>query len=753
MVQTFLSFLNQISATYPLRFVLPVAAMVIIAAYYLLNRDSVKEWLGEKRLLFVRGFLMAPLFFLAVLAVENYRYTDYYRYDSYLNAYEFYHYYIGTKYAREVGYSEMYMASLVADSETGMKWKHKSGTITDLAIGKKVSSKKVLEDAETYKSRFTPERWEEFKKDIVWFKDRMVPARWGGVLRDKGYNGTPIWTMLVGGLLSNRVSTDNEQGMMMLALLDPLLILIAFSMVLWAFGPRTAFLMLVFLGTNYMMKYWHMKGAYLRTDWVMALVMTTCFLRKKHFVLAGALTGYAVVSRIFPAVLLFGIGARFFWLILDYCLMLLRKRYDGLQLKERPKGQQLTVKATIILFMVLLIWGTYAFITAVALPWMATPGRTISGFFNQIVSGEGGHSPFLQLFTFLSWALLSVLGGLATLRGLWRKEIDRRYFYFFVSFALIVAVLVGASFIYWKDTDYWAQYNAKIGRHNTDISTWRVGFKYIFMADFGENFSYLEKSFKDWQPVVRPAWYMEKHLEWWRIQFLVLLLSLVACRAIKDYRAFILGFVPLFFLVSPTYYYYIMLLVPFLFFAPRIDHGRYAIGVALMYVTGMVGFGFYELWKQNYATYYWLSVLVMTSMLYMLFLAMMETTTALMARKKQLALAGIPSDVEAEAVAEIVEISEETETEPEPAVAEAPLRIVPGLEPKEEDEAEAEAVAEDEAEAVPEAEAVAEPVTEAEVEDLAQAEEAPEASSDTPPEYALPEDDASDDIPLAPSAD
>ena len=62
MVQTFLAFLNQISANYPLHFFLPAAAMIIMACYYLLNRNSVKAWLGEKRLLFLRGFLLAALF-------------------------------------------------------------------------------------------------------------------------------------------------------------------------------------------------------------------------------------------------------------------------------------------------------------------------------------------------------------------------------------------------------------------------------------------------------------------------------------------------------------------------------------------------------------------------------------------------------------------------------------------------------------------------------------------------------------------
>ena len=40
MVQTFLAFLNQISANYPLHFFLPAAAMIIMAFYYLLNRKE-----------------------------------------------------------------------------------------------------------------------------------------------------------------------------------------------------------------------------------------------------------------------------------------------------------------------------------------------------------------------------------------------------------------------------------------------------------------------------------------------------------------------------------------------------------------------------------------------------------------------------------------------------------------------------------------------------------------------------------------
>ncbi len=621
----FTNFLRHFSSNFSLCYALPTAAIIIIGLYYLLRRSSVETLMGPRAARFARGFLLAPLLAAALLAAENYRATDYYRFESYLNAYEFYHYYIGTKYAREVGYTDMYAASLVADSETGMKWKHSSNTIRDLATGRHVNSKQALDNAEAIKAKFSPERWEEFKKDIVWFKGRLVQYRWDGILRDKGYNGTPVWSMLVGGLLSNRISTDSDAGMMFLALLDPLLILIAFFMVMWAFGPRTAFLMIVLLGTHYMMKWWHMKGAYLRTDWAMCLVMATCLIRKEHYATAGALTAYAFLSRIFPAVLLFGIGAKFFWSVLDLGMAELRVWHGRLEIWRRPLGARRTIYATALVFLVALVWGSYGLVSAVAVPFMGQGEYTVSAFFTQLVSGAYGYSPMLHLFTLAAWAVLGILLTIIALRGLWDGRLDRRCFYFMAAFALTAMLLIGASSLYWMGTDYLDQYQTKIGRHSEEISTWRVGYKYVFMADFGENFSFIEKPIKEWQPRVRSDWYRDQQETWWRVQFWILALTLLACAGLKGYRAYLVGFVPLFFLVAPTYYYYIMLLTPLLFFAPRLEHGRYAAGLCLMYITGMSGFWFYGIWKQDYGTYYWLSVQIMVMVLYMLFLAFSES--------------------------------------------------------------------------------------------------------------------------------
>ena len=608
-----------------LRFYLPTAAIMLVVLYYLLRRAPVQPLLGEYRRKAAYWILTGVLAVVGLLAVFNYVATDYYRFNSYLNAYEFYHYYIGTKYAREVGYTDMYAASLIADSETGMKWKDKSGTIRDLATGRHVNHKHFLERADEYKAKFTPERWEEFKKDIVWFKGRLVDYRWNGILRDKGYNGTPVWSMLVGTFLSNRISTDNEWGMMFLALLDPLLILITFLMVVWAFGPRTALLMIVLLGTHYMMKWWHMKGAYLRTDWAMCLVMSACLVRKNKFTAAGALTGYSALARLFPAVLIIGIAAKLFWNVMDLAVAQVRSLYRRAGMHRQPFEVRMLFKVTALVFLALFFWRTSALVYGVVIPWLGGEEPGLGTFFTMLVSGTGGYSPFLQAGIFVVWVVLGL--GLAALAvwGFWKKLLERRYFYFLAAFAVTTVGLLGLSHLFWHGTEYWNDYTTKITKHNTDISTWRVGYKYIFMADFGDDFSYIEKPIKSWQPRVRSEWYRDRQDEWWHTQILILLLTVFACMGLKDYRAYILGFVPLFYLISPTYYYYIMLLLPLLFFAPRIEQGRYALGLCLMYLTAMSGYWFYAVWKQDYGTYYWLSVQVLIMVLYMLVLAFMES--------------------------------------------------------------------------------------------------------------------------------
>ena len=673
MVQSYLSsfvgffFLNlsKLSEDLPNRlyYFLPLVAMGLIALYCLFGQKrliGLGGKVGEAIAGFARGLLLAALLVAALLAVGNYNNFGRFRYGSHLNAYEFYHYYMGSKYAREIGYTDLYNASLVADFETGMKYSGKQKKIRNLDIiqrpelGRYRTVQGVLDETDRIKGRFSDARWEEWVKDIRWFKSKLVTSRWNGILRDKGYNASPVWSMLVGGFLSNQVSTDNETGMLVLSLLDVILIAVTFGCVVWAFGPRAALFMIVLLGTQYMMKYSHMKGAYLRTDFAMCLVMAACLIKKDRYKTAGALTGYAILSRVFPAVFLFGLGAKLFWELVKMAA----KALDALMGRSAVGRARWRFLALLLLPHLLagavVTWALYL-----------VPDHYLSVF-------PLGWPPPWYAYVFLVFPLASVGLFLAScgLWGLWRRVMDVRQIQFLLSACATVAILVGASVGYWNGLDLWKDYAEKIGYHNNDISPWRVGFKYIFITRFPKEFelggaakklvkhtapvvfgseeavgpetpfAQLKRQsprpaatyktlLKEWAPYTRSVLYKENPKTWWAIQAAMLLFCLFAVRGLKDHMAFVFGFVPCFFLVAPTYYYYVMLAVPLLFFTVEMERPTRALGAVWLFLTAMAGYYFNSMWVQKFPTYFWLAFMLLLLVFYMMALAFREGRTRL----------------------------------------------------------------------------------------------------------------------------
>jgi hypothetical protein len=77
------------------------------------------------------------------------------------------------------------------------------------------------------KAGFTPERWEDWKRDVQMFRAALGP-QFKSLYIDHGFNPTPLWP-LVGGTLANLVPAGNRQGLLVLSLIDPLLLLAAFA--------------------------------------------------------------------------------------------------------------------------------------------------------------------------------------------------------------------------------------------------------------------------------------------------------------------------------------------------------------------------------------------------------------------------------------------------------------------------------------------------------------------------------------------
>lgn len=475
-------------------YLLPLVGIALVAARYL-------AW---RRLSVVaRGTLYAMLVVAALFSVLVYNNFFNYHYGGYVNAYEFFHYYLGSKYAREVGYFDLYRAALVADDETGRIYWPEDGRMTDLASYRLVPVTATLAEEAQVRSHFSDSRWNDFVDDVFYFKQHMAAAAWNRILRDHGYNATPAWTWLAGSL-TNRVPTSSAGGMLALALLDALLLAVAVGCIGWAFGWWPALLALIFLASSYLMAHVHMKGAFLRTDFVVSLVVAICLLRRGRAALAGALVGYSTMTRLFPAIFLLGPAV-----------------------------------------------------------------RAVSD-------------------------LVAARGALA--------RIDRRYARFFGGFALCVALLFAGSVLQAGGLEPWVDFARKISVHRALEHPWNVGLPSLLPADSALGRAALRT-----------------------IQLAAVVACVFAVRRLADHRALAFGFVPMFFLVSPTYYYYIVLLVPFVFLAEQIDRASGALGLTYMFLFGLAGHVFYQRWEQLPPTYYANSWLSLGLALYLLAIAWSES--------------------------------------------------------------------------------------------------------------------------------
>jgi hypothetical protein len=222
---------------------------------------------------------------------------------TWLHLHDVAHYYLGSKYFDELGYSDLYVGMLRAEAERyGNRFK--SVEARDLGTYEIVHVKGLLERSDAVKVRFGPERWRDFQGDVAFFRDALGP-QWGEVLRDHGFNPTPVWAWL-GGWLANRVEAGSARGILVLCALDPLLLAATFAAVAWAFGAETMLLAMLYYTAVFGASFGWTGGAFLRFAWLFGVVAGVCCLARGRTVIAGSLLALSASLRVFPA--LFAVG-------------------------------------------------------------------------------------------------------------------------------------------------------------------------------------------------------------------------------------------------------------------------------------------------------------------------------------------------------------------------------------------------------------------------------------------------------------
>lgn len=297
------------------------------------NADAVKLGLAlAGALLFAWGYVLkrrgAPtrhqrlrdvlLLVFGILSFTGYYNWGHYHFEHRIHHYEFFHYFVGAKYFPELGYTRLYECANVAEAEQGFRRRVELRRIRDLTKNELVPAKYVLEDPERFKTGFTrpftPQRWEEFKNDIAYFRNRAGPSEWERMVQDNGYNPSPVWNM-TGALLANLGPASGSLIDGFLGWIDPALVVIAFGFITWAFGWRVASIAAIFFGTNAPALYFWTGGGYLRQDWFLWAMVGICFLKRGKPALGGASLAVSTLLRVFPAGFFVGIGLRILWIL------------------------------------------------------------------------------------------------------------------------------------------------------------------------------------------------------------------------------------------------------------------------------------------------------------------------------------------------------------------------------------------------------------------------------------------------------
>jgi len=219
---------------------------------------------------------------------------------------ETFHYFMGPKYFRELGYTRLYRCTAVAEAEVLGSARVAARYARDLETNRVGPAAALLEPPEDCTRHFAPERWQSFKQDIEWFRNRPTPHAWLLMQTDHGYNGTPVWGLFGGWLANSGPAGDGR--MLALQLLDPLLLLGAWVLVGVSFGWQTLCVALLFWGTHYPSQYDWTGGSILRQLELAAVLAAVCCLRRERPATAGALLAGAVLVRIYPVLLLSGLA-------------------------------------------------------------------------------------------------------------------------------------------------------------------------------------------------------------------------------------------------------------------------------------------------------------------------------------------------------------------------------------------------------------------------------------------------------------
>jgi hypothetical protein len=161
---------------------------------------------------------------------------------------------------------------------------------------------------------------------------------------DHGGNATPVWILGAYAIFAH--APANELVLTLAGLIDPVLVALLFFFVWRCFGVRVMlYVMILFGATDFYQFGSNLVGSTLRQDWLVAMGLGACALKKKRPILGGVLLAYAGLIRAFPAVAAMMLPVPALWAAADF-VRARRRAPRGPELREIAKSQRASLRAT-----------------------------------------------------------------------------------------------------------------------------------------------------------------------------------------------------------------------------------------------------------------------------------------------------------------------------------------------------------------------------------------------------------------------
>lgn len=224
-----------------------------------------------------------------------------------LHTWDQFHYYMGSKYFRELGYFDLYRCVAKAEREAGRGAELDHALIRNLEDSRIYPGTWARQDAARCRATFAPDRWEQFKHDIAAFRGVFFKKTpFVMAVSDHGFNATPIHAAWL-KWWSSTVHVSRA-GLTLLAQLDSVALLGALGFMYWGFGIEACAVVALIVGLGFPWGYDWVGGSFGRLAWILWVCAGLALLRKDRPFLGAAALTVAGLLRLFPMMFVGGMG-------------------------------------------------------------------------------------------------------------------------------------------------------------------------------------------------------------------------------------------------------------------------------------------------------------------------------------------------------------------------------------------------------------------------------------------------------------